>query len=120
MDNILLSLEPIEEARWETNPETGVRFQVAALDAETDQKFTRESTDDKGRLDFLAYYGRVTEHCVKNWEGVGAKKTPVPCNTENRAKLIRTHGFVVGSWITRQAQSLDHYRVAEVTAAKNA
>lgn len=120
MEKILLSVEPLEESRWETNPDTGVRFQIAPLDAETDQKFTRECTDDKGRLDFLGFYGRVTEHCVKAWEGVGAKSTPIPCNTENRAKLIRTHGFLVGAWITRQAQSIEHYRAAEVVAAKNA
>lgn len=118
MKKPMLSLEPLEEARWETHPDTGARFKIAALTSEKDQELTRKATGDDGKFNLLTFYGLAVDECAKDWEHISLKQTPVPCNAENRAIFMKHHGLTIAPWIIGKARSLEHYLTVEVEDAK--
>lgn len=118
MPKINISLTPRADAAWFTHEETGARFKVSPMDAETDQRFNRESTSDDGRFDLLAFYGRVVQNHLKDWEGFNDQGNPAPCNEENRRLMMKFNATRFGPFICASARSLDHFREVEVDAAK--
>ncbi len=117
---VMFSLTPLKDAIWKTHPESGLRFKVAPLDPETDQRFNRESVNDAGGFDLLAFYGRVVNHCLKDWEGFCDQGQPAPCNEANRNLLLKHNSTTFGPFICAAARGLDHFLQEQKEEAKNA
>lgn len=113
-----ISLTPLHDATWFTDEDTGARFKVAPMDPETEEQFNRESMDDQGRFNVIAFYGRVVQRFLKDWEGFTDQGNPSPCNEENRRLLMKHNAMRFGPFIAKSARSLDHFRAAEVAEGK--
>lgn len=120
MAKIKLSLKPLQEARWEKHEPTGTEFLVAPLPGVLDQEITRDTSDIYGNVDPIAFGHQAAPHVVKGWRGIGMDGAEVPLNEANLKLFVDSHGVTIMPWILRRARSLDHYRVQEIDAAKNA
>lgn len=118
MAQIKISLEPLQDALWQTHEPTGAAFLIAPLDGEADQDITRECTDISGNVDSVLFAVKVAKRCGRGWKGVGGKQGELPCNEDNLEKFARKHAFTIMPWFIRRSRSLDHYRVQEVEEAK--
>lgn len=122
MKKIRLSLKPIAEARWETEPTTGAKFLIAPLPGDEDHDIQQDSSDVMQNVDPVLFAEKVALAKIKGWEGVGdpSSDTELPANADNIKAFARTHALGIMVWIIRRARSLDHYRQQEIAQAKNA
>lgn len=116
---VKLSLEPLAPAREETHPDTGAVFSIAALSGERDHEITRECTDMYNVTDVKLLSHAIVGECLKGWKYVGnAKGEEMPCTPENVKRFVDVHLVGIVPWLVRRARSIEHYRIAEVDAAK--
>lgn len=118
MAKIKLFLKPLAAAREETHPGSGAAFLIAALSGERDHELTRECADLYGNVDNLRFAHAVGKECIRGWKGVGDPSGELPCNEENIKAFVNAHAVGIMPWVIRHARSLEHYREAEVEAAK--
>ncbi len=119
--DIVLSIEPVEAARWvEFLP--GVMFLIEPISAEEDRQARLENTNGLGQLDRDAYGVNVlvTRGKLKDWKGIGdlKAKTAKPCSADNIRALIKHQGDRIVPFLTLECRSIDNYRLAEIAEAK--
>lgn len=116
---VKLSIKPLQEAIECVHLASGAAFRIAPLSGERDQELTRQHTDYAGTLDVYRFSLDVCKECLKGWKGVGDATGELACNEQNVSLFVQAHAVTIVPWILRQARSLEHYRQAEVEAAKN-
>ncbi len=113
MSKIKLSIKPVKEFIESAEPQTGVKFRIAALSGERDHEIQRECSDLMGNINTQLHAEKVCAECIKGWDAVE------PCNAENIKTFVKWHGQGVAQWVVRRARSIEHYVTEEIEAAKN-
>lgn len=120
MSAIKLSLKPLHEAIWKTHEPSGAEFLIAPLPGVRDQEITDKATNFAGQIDMHTFGQAVAPEIIKDWRGVGDASGALPCNPENLKTFVASHCLTIMPWAIRHARSLEHYRMQEIDAAKNA
>jgi hypothetical protein len=118
---IKLLLNPAAEARACTHPGTGVRFMIRPITPERYAELRRAAMKGDGEIDVKKWNGSMAVEVIADWgQDVGDKNGPLPCTDENKRIFGCNQAANIMPWVTDQACSLDHYRLEEEQAAKNA
>ncbi len=120
MNDIRLSLTPLQDRRWVVHQPTGTEYLISAMPADEDQELGNRASNFSGAIDHQVFARSVAERHLHDWRYVGGPDGALPCNPENVRLFVKHHGLVIMPFIIRECRSLDNYRQKEIEAAKNA
>lgn len=117
---IKLLLNPAAAAKPCIEPQTGVKFMIRPISPEQHEKLRRASTDEDHTLNIRKWGENYAVAAIAGWgEEVGDANGPVECNEANLRTFGANQAYNIMPWVIERATSLDQFRVAEETAAKN-
>lgn len=126
---IKLLLNPAAAAKPCIEPQTDVKFMIRPISPEQHEQIRSASTNEDHTLNIRKWGSNYAVAAIAGWgpqdesdknqNTVGDANGPVECNEANLRTFGANQAYNIMPWVIERATSLDQFRVAEETAAKN-
>ena len=119
--SVNLLLNPAAEAQACVHPDTGITFMIHSVSPAKYAELRAKSLGKGGTLDVPKWSENFAVAAIDGWgDEVCDTNGPVECNEANLRTFGRNQAINIMPWVIEQATSLEHFRIEEEDAAKNA